>query len=156
MEKVTLVSWEGVKVQLPLESVNNSEFLKHCPDLNEEISLKNLEIDTFSLKLIQEFVEIQENVPVFKDCIDKETQCFEQQPGIKAFFQKVSEEELGLLVSAAYKLDFKDLQKACCVQIAKIFVGIPKEVLNEVFSIDELTIDEDDYLKFVWIKKSVK
>ena len=156
MSTITLVSWEGIKVKIPFEASNQSDFLKHCPDLNEEINLKTLEIDTKSLELINKFLQIQEEIQTPEFPITSSTEIFKNCPQTESFFEKLQHEELLLLILAAYRLDFKELQKACCYHISYVFASIPKDSIDDELSIDEMTVDEDDYMKYYWNKKPNK
>lgn len=153
MSQVVLVSWEGIKVKIPAEGSEKSEFIKHCPDLNDEIRLKELEIDTETLKVIAEFLSVKESIPEFVGPVTSESNLIRENQVFENFFERISLEELHLLVLAAYKLDIKDLQKICSYKIAAVFAEIPKSEIIQELSVDELTVDEEDYLKFVWTKK---
>ena len=156
MSTITLVSWEGIKVKIPFEASNQSDFLKHCPDLNEEINLKTLEIDTKSLELINNFLSIQEDIQTPEFPITESSNIFKNCPKTESFFEKLILEELLLLISAAYRLDFKELQRACCYQISYLFASIPKTEIDSDLNIDEMTVDEDDFMKYYWNKKPNK
>jgi len=153
MSQVVLVSWEGTRVRIPAEGSEKSKFIKNCPDLNDEIRLKELEIDTDTLRMIGEFLSITESLPELAGPVTAEGNVIKDNQVFDRFFEGVSVEELHLLVLAAYKLDFKDLQRICSYKIAVMFAEIPKSEIYQELSVDELTVDEEDYMKFVWTKK---
>lgn len=153
MSSISLVSWEKTTVKLPAEFSEKSVFIKHCPDLDDEIRLKELEIDTETLKIISKFTQIKDSIPDLVSPITAENSFIAQNPNFEQFFESISLEELHLLVLAAYKLDFKDLQKICSYRIAQIFMEMSRDEIDKELDIDELTVDEEDYMKFIWTKK---
>ena len=111
-----------------------------------------LSIDSFTLKKIRDFLQIkQEDIDAIK-AIKRETEIFNSNSGCKEFFNDLNEEELLLLTLAANKLDLRDLQTLCSMVLAKMFAGISDVDLNSLQSIEEMTVDQEDYLRFVTLR----
>ena len=52
---VTLISWENERITVPFEILKSSQFFQNLPELDQEIKLEMLEINTFTLNKIIEF-----------------------------------------------------------------------------------------------------
>ena len=146
---VTLISWENERITVPFEILKSSQFFQNLPELDQEIKLEMLEINTFTLNKIIEFLRIKEPIPKISKPVGLAlSTLFLEESEFFNFFKNLDREELFLLILAAHKLDIKNLQKLCSAFIAHLFAGITPDELNSEFSIDEITIDEEDYLKY--------
>lgn len=153
---LTLVSWENERVTVPLTLMDSVSFLDHIPDIDQEIRLEMIDIDSSTLHKIILFSKIEEKLPIIEPPITAETEVYDNQSPYFNFFRKLNEEELLLLILAAHKLDYKNLQRLCTIQIAKIFADVPESTIQEEQSIDELTVDQEDYLHYDSIKLKSK
>ena len=124
------------------------ELVKYLPDISQDVNLRDLEIDTKTIQNVVQFANIMAELPVIQVPITNLTKLFVEGSPYERFFTELSDEELLLLVLAAHKLDYKDLQMVCSAKIAQMFACMSDSDIRQELSIDELTIDEEDYLRF--------
>ena len=155
MSDFILVSWENVKISFSSELATAIKFLEHVPEPGEEIMLAELEVDTETLKLIKNFLEIKGEFPKIKKVLPatKMESVFDGNSPYKTFFQNLSNDELVLLTIAAHRLTIDTLQELCAGVVAGMYSEMDAtEVMNDLTEA-ELTTNEEDYMKwnkFVW------
>jgi hypothetical protein len=151
-EHISMISWENDKIEIPYRPISSSEFISQMPDLNQDIKLEALEIDTNTLKKISQFLRINAKPPEIPSKVALDTKIFEKDDPYGKFFGELGGEELLLLILAANKLDIKILQNMCSAYIAEGAQAISETDARENLTIDELTIDEEDYIRYSMIK----
>jgi hypothetical protein len=152
-KSLTLVSWENVHFSFSTDLLNHSEFINNLPDFGQEIKLEMLGIDTETLRLIHKFMKITEALPNnINEGVREGAEIFPAHSEYREFFSSICEEQLILLILAANKLDLRNLQKACSKMVAKLFKDMTQAEMDSHFSIDELTIDQEDYMRFENLK----
>lgn len=151
-ESAVLVSWEHDKFTVPYDLLKKIQFFENIPDPNAEIYLEMLEIDSATLKKIVEFLVMRVEKSKVAKPITGNTNIFPNNPRVAHFFENLTDEELLLLTLASHKLDIKHLSKLCCYSIAKIFAMRLKNDIEDEMDINELTVEEDDYLRYSGIK----
>ena len=154
MSTFNLVSWENEKVQIDEKRSASIKFLDEVPDPGMDIPLSRLEVDIYTLRKIQEFLNIEAEFPNIKKPLSasKIESVFESSSPYKTFFQDLSNDELLLLTNAAHRLAIEDLQNLCVAVIASKFAEMDaNEVMNDLTE-DELVQNEEDFMKWIEFK----
>ena len=154
--ELKLISWENEKLIVPFDLLQSAQFFNDIPDLTQDIKLEVLEIDTETLKNVIKFAEFRVEPFKVPKPITPDSKIFPDGCPLALFFENMQYEELLLLTLAAHKLDIKLLQKSCSYCIAKLFAAYSKDEVESELDINELTVDEEDYVRcssFTWRKK---
>jgi hypothetical protein len=154
MGDFTFVSWENDKLVFDNEAAGSIKFLENVPEPGEEIGLRQLEIDTNTLQMIKTFTQIKGKFPTIKKPLNvsKPEPIFENDSPYKAFFENIDEDQLLLLTLAAHRLTIDTLQELCIAIIASKFSEMDAEQVIQDLTEEELTINEEDYMKVCEIK----
>ena len=146
--KLALISWENIEVSVPYTSLKSSQYINNLPDITQEIKLKDLEIDTETLKKVIAFTQIDKELFKVPKGLVKDISLPKELEDVANFFQIMDHEDLLLLTIAAQKLEIELLYDLCTYYIAKIFDAASNEELESEFNMSELTVDEENYLTF--------
>ncbi|CAG9326429.1 unnamed protein product [Blepharisma stoltei] len=150
LENIKILSWDGDLFTIPIIILNYSEVLQQMPNLEHEISLEHLEIDTTTLSKIIEFCKFHDFISPEQIDFPLKTRNLDEiilKDFDRAFFKSLSEEDLLKLALAAHKLEIIVLMKLCCIAIASSYVNLSGSEFDSLTEFIKLGIEEDEWLR---------
>jgi hypothetical protein len=150
MSRLIILSAEGDLFECSPSLASISQTIRDN-DLEEEIDLGILEIDSSSLQLILNYCEhhqYTEPAPLQRTVSNNDFSSYVADPWDVEYINSLDTERLLRLVKAANKLAIRPIVELVSIKVASVFAGKTEEELQDLISMD-VAVDRDmeDWLK---------